>query len=113
MKMKTADRRAALAAYKQKKPAAGVYVVRCAATGEAWIGMSRHLESQQTSLWFQLRHAGLPNAALRSAWLTCGEHAFGFEVLETVDAELTPLGLTDFLKRRAAHWREELGAKAV
>lgn len=35
----TPDRRkAAIVAYKERKPVAGVYAVRCAPTGEIWVG---------------------------------------------------------------------------
>lgn len=32
------DRKAAIAAYKERKVIGGVYAVRCAATGEVWVG---------------------------------------------------------------------------
>ena len=35
------DRKAAIAAYKERKTIAGVFVVRCAASGEAWVGQDK------------------------------------------------------------------------
>jgi hypothetical protein len=37
------DRKAAVATYKERKAAHGVYAVICRATGEAWVGCSRHV----------------------------------------------------------------------
>ena len=110
--MERSGRRAAVAAYRERKSAAGIYAVRCAVTGEVWVGRSADLAAQQNSLAFQLRH-GPHNAAMRAAWADHGAASFGFEALETAPAELTPAGRTDFLKRRAAHWRAALGAAAV
>lgn len=36
--MKSIERRAALATYKERKVQAGIYTVHCAATGERWGG---------------------------------------------------------------------------
>ena len=48
--MKIDDRKAAIAAYKKRKSAAGIYAVRCAPTGESWIGQTLNLETIQNRI---------------------------------------------------------------
>ncbi len=104
-------RRDAVRSFKERKVNAGVFAVRCQPTGEVWISASRNLDSQKTSLWFQLKMKGCYTRALQDAWNQHGEPAFAFEVLETVeDDELSPMGLADRLKSLDAAWREKLGA---
>jgi hypothetical protein len=53
------QRKEAIAAYKERKPAWGVYVVICTATGEGWVGRSSHVDNHRNGLWFALRaHPG-------------------------------------------------------
>lgn len=108
-------RRQAVRDFKERKAAAGIYAVRCAASGEAWVGASRNIDAQQNGLWFGLRTGGHPNRTMQAAWAAHGADAFAFEVLERIDREdLTPLGLADLAKAREQHWRTALGAaKAV
>ena len=110
--MENSARRAAVAAYKEIKAVAGVYAVRCVATGEAWVGRSANLAAQRNSLDFQLRH-GPNNPAMRRAWTAHGAASFQFAPLETAPETLTPAGRSDFLKARLKHWRETLGAAAI
>ena len=56
--MKIDDRKAAIAAYKKRKSAAGIYAVRCAPTGQTWIGQTLNLETIQNRIWFSLRAGG-------------------------------------------------------
>lgn len=108
------SRRDALRDYKEKKVACGIVAVRCAATGEAWVGLSRNLGAQQNSLWFSLRMGSHMNKALQAAWAAHGQDGLSVEVLETVDdADLTAMGRADLLKRREAHWLGALGAKKL
>lgn len=107
------ERRAAVAAYKERKPEWGVFTVRCTATGEAWVGSSRHLDTQRNGLWFQLRHGGYPNRALQSAWTAHGDAAFVFEPLERLDDDTPEVSRMRLLKERAQAWREALGAPAI
>jgi hypothetical protein len=110
--MDNTNRKAATAAYREARRSAGIYAVRCAATGEVWIGRSGDLAAQRNSLDFQLRH-GPNNAAMRAAWTAHGAESFSFEPLEAAPDTLTPAGRTDFLKRRALHWREVLKAAPI
>jgi hypothetical protein len=101
-------RKAAIAAYKERKPAYGVYAVICSATGEAWVGCSRHLESQKNGLWFALRLGTSPFASLQAAWKQHGQEAFRFEELERLRDDFPQLSRQDELKKRQALWRLRL-----
>jgi hypothetical protein len=108
------SRRQLVRDYKERRVPVGIFAVRCAATGEAWVGVARNLESQKNATWFQFKSGGHPNKALQAAWAAHGEAAFSFEALETVDdKDLTPLGRDELLKRRQKHWLEALGAVKI
>jgi hypothetical protein len=111
--MNREERKAAIAAYKERKPAFGVYSVICEATGEAWVGRSRHLETQQNGLWFALRQGGSPHRTLQAAWTRHGEDAFRFEELDRLLEDFPALTRMDELKRRQALWKARLGATAL
>ena len=66
--MKTIDRKAAIAAYKERKPAVGIYLIRCRASGQCWIGASPTLDTIQNRHWFTLRQGSFPQPALQAAW---------------------------------------------
>jgi hypothetical protein len=106
------SRRQILRDYRERKAPAGVYVIRCLASGEAWVGATHDLDAQKNRLWFGLSTRGHANRALQAAWNAHGEAAFSYEPLERIeDEDLTPLGLTDLLKSRERHWRETLRAQ--
>ena len=108
--MDKARRKEIARTYKERAPQQGIFAVRCAAL--TWVSASRHLDTQQNGLWFQLRQGGHPNTALQTAWKTHGEAAFIFEVLEEVTDE-NPLLIDALLKEREKHWRTALGADKV
>jgi hypothetical protein len=108
--MDASAKRAAIAAYKERKPAYGVYAVICHATGEAWVGQSRHLDTQQNSLWFALKHGRHPYRSLRAAWDLHGEAAFKFEELERLREDFSVLNRPSELKRRQGIWVARLQA---
>ena len=66
--MEKQRRREAVQAYKEKKVLQGIFAVRCSATGETWLGMSRNLDAQQNSIWFSLRMGTHRNKPLQAAW---------------------------------------------
>ncbi|MDB5441566.1 MAG: hypothetical protein JWM33_3993 [Caulobacteraceae bacterium] len=111
--MTPADRKAAIAAYKERKTACGVFAVRCAPSGQVWIGDSRHLDTQQNGIWFSLRQGSGRNPALQAAWTEHGEAAFSFEALERLADDTSAYLLRSALKARAAFWRAELDGLAV
>ncbi len=109
------SRREAIAAYKERKVRQGVYVVRCAASGEAWLGLSRNLDAQWNSISMGLRHGSYRNKALQAAWAAHGADAVALEVIEVVDTEdLSPYMREGRLKERLAHWLAETpGARPI
>jgi len=106
-------RKAAIAEYKERKAGFGVFAVICEATGQVWVGTSRHLETQQNGLWFGLRQGASPHRTLQAAWTAHGEAAFRFEALERLRDDFPPLSRPNELKRRQALWRERLQAKPI
>jgi len=106
-------RKAATAAYKERKSAFGVYAVVCRATGEAWVGQSRHLDTQQNGLWFTLKHGTSPHRSLQAAWVEHGEGEFSFEELERLREDFPALSRGDELKRRQALWAARLQGKPL
>jgi hypothetical protein len=105
------SRRDAVRDYKERKVPRGVFAVRCAATGQTWVGGSRNLDQQRNSIWFGLKSGGYINREVQAAWREHGEAALAFEVLEVFDDEdMGPVGRADLMKARAAYWRGELGA---
>lgn len=107
------DRKAAVAAYKERKPAYGVYAVICTATGETWVGCSRHVDTQQNGLWFSLRQGSSPFPSLQTAWARHGEPEFRFEELERLREDFPEIGRLDELKKRQGLWRARLQASAL
>lgn len=109
----TAERKDAIRAYKERKVRRGVFSVRCAATGEVWVGSSPNLDSVQNSLWFTLRYGHHRNTRLQDAWNAHGEPSFQLATLEELDPELPSLLVHDTLKQRKQEWMTRLGASAL
>jgi hypothetical protein len=107
------DRKAAIAAYKKRKSAAGIYAVRCAPTGQTWIGQTLNLETIQNRIWFSLRAGGHSNRQLQRAWATHGADAFAFEPLEQLKDEDLPYVRDTLLKERELHWRSALNGSVI
>ena len=111
--MDRSARKAAIAAYQDRKPAHGVFAVICTATGQAWVGHSRHPDTQQNGLWFTLRHGTSPHGSLQAAWNQHGPDEFRFEELERLRDDFPALSRTDELKRRRSLWTARLQASAL
>ncbi|MGO9774246.1 MAG: GIY-YIG nuclease family protein [Roseiarcus sp.] len=111
--MKDGDRRAARAAYKERKGAAGVYALRCAKSGEVWVGQALDLEKVWNRIAFTLRGGANPHRALQAAWNAHGAAAFAFEPLERLEEEALAFARQSALKERTAFWRKKLGAAAI
>ena len=77
--MDTASRKAAVADYKRQPTLAGVYAVICTATGQTWVGKSRHIDTEQNGLWFALRLGSCPFRSLQSVWKEHPHEDFRFE----------------------------------
>lgn len=107
-------RKALLRAYKERKVEAGVYAVRCHATGEAWVGVTPDLATRQSGVWFTLRLGSHREPTLQAAWNAHGGEAFAFEPLETIDVEgLDAFGRASRLKDRRDHWVGTLNARGL
>lgn len=111
--MNSEERKAAITAYKERKKISGIYLIRCTASGQLWVGQWPDLETIQTRLWFTLKHGGHPNKDLTAAWKTHGEAEFRFEILEKLENEELLYIRNAKLKDRAAYWRDHLTAATV
>jgi hypothetical protein len=107
------DRKAAIAAYKERKTVAGIYVVRCKASGEAWVGQAPNLEKIQNRIWFSLRQGSHTCRSLQAAWNMHGETSLTFGECERLDEEETDYIRHALLKERMLHWRSVLKAEAI
>jgi hypothetical protein len=111
--MDRSERKAAVSAYKERKTIAGVYAIRCALTGEQWVGAAPDLSTIWTRRSFALRQGIETNKALQSAWNLHGPESFTFRSLEEIDLDELTYGRERALKERIAHWREALGDAAA
>jgi hypothetical protein len=111
--MKSEDKKAAIAAYKERKSVAGIYVIRCGASGQAWVGRSPNLDTIQNRIWFSLRMGSNSNRDLQTAWSAHGGDDFTFEALERLEDEELPYVRDTLLKERAIHWRSLLNGLAI
>ena len=111
--MDRSERKAAVSAYKERKTVAGVYAIRCAATGEQWVGTAPDLSTIWTRRMFALKQGVETNKALQSAWNLHGSESFAFRILEEIDLEQLTYGRERALKERVQHWREVLGGAAA
>ncbi len=109
----TIDRKAAVAAYKERKARAGIYAVRCAATGEIWVGRTPNLDTVRNRHWFGLGLGTHPNRPLQAAWTAHGADAFSFEIVEVLEEEEIASVRESQLKGRAAHWRQAMAAATL
>ncbi len=107
------DRKAAMAAYKERKVSAGVYAVRCEPTGELWVGAAPDLSTIRNRLWFQLTMNACPYRSLQAAWNAHGADSFALEVVERLDDETTTQLRNAELRNRARHWSETLNAPII
>lgn len=107
-------RKALMREYRDRKVEAGIYAVRCAVTGQAWVGATPDLSTRRNGLWITLRHGTHMEKTLQAAWGAHGEASFTFEPLEAIDDEaLGPLGRSSLLKARRAAWIEALDATGL
>ena len=113
--MKPDSKRAAVAAYKERKAVGGIYALRCTASGETWVGRATDLETVRNRLAFAIRMKSSPHRSLLAAMRAHSEADFAFEELERFgDAEEVSAELRDLrLKKRLEHWRDALGAQAI
>lgn len=109
-KMRAQDRKAAVDAYKKRRSIAGIYALRCAASGQLWVGRTQNLDAVENRIRFTLRFGSHSSRSLSEAWSAHGEENFAFEPLERLEEE-EPSHFRDLLlEERAAFWRAKLGA---
>jgi hypothetical protein len=111
--MRAEEKKAAVAAYKQRKVAAGIYVIRCVLSGEQWVGRAPDLSTVQNRLWFTLRQGGHPHGGLQAAWREYGPGCFTFDELERLEETALAYNREGALRDRLVHWRIELGAEVI
>jgi hypothetical protein len=112
--MRKEERKAAVAAFRERKSEPGIYALVCRPSGEKWVGRAPDLATIWNRLSVALRMASTPHRSLQAAAREHGEAAFDFEVLERVDEpDASPALVGAILKRRLEHWRDELGATAI
>jgi hypothetical protein len=111
--MKSEDKKAAIADYKKRKTAVGIFAVRCAASGQAWVGQTLDLDTVQNRIWFTLRLGTHSKRDLQSAWTAHGADNFTFEPLEQLEEEEIPYVRDTLLKERVSHWRTTLNGLAI
>ncbi|HEX8063828.1 MAG TPA: GIY-YIG nuclease family protein [Allosphingosinicella sp.] len=107
-------RKAAVAAYKERKSEPGIYALTCRPSGERWVGRAADLATIWNRLSVALRMASTPHRSLRAAAQAHGEAEFDFEVIERIDEpDASPALVAAILKRRLEHWRDALGATPI
>lgn len=104
------NRKALVAAWRERKTIAGVFAVICNATGQVWVGTSRHIDTHRNGLWFALRLGTGRDPALQAAWTEHGEDAFRFEHLDRLRDDISDMARDSELKSRAALWTARLEA---
>jgi len=98
------DRKAALRAYKERRPRPGIYAVRHIASGRAWAGSAQNLDTTRNGLWHALDAGRHLDRGLQAEWAREGEAAFEYVILEVLEEEMSPLVLKETLKARQAEW---------
>lgn len=107
------ERKAAIAAYKERKAVAGIYCVRCVATGARWVGAAPDLATIRNRLWFTLRQGCCHHRSLQAAWHRHGADDFHFEEIERMKEEPSDYLRSRILKARLEQWRAALPAEAI
>lgn len=111
--MKSDDKKAAIMAYKERKTIAGIYAVRCRASGQVWVGQSPNLDTVQNRIWFTLRFGSNPNQDMQAAWRDYGAESFTLEIVERLAEDVSPTGRKSHMKERVTHWRSTLDAAII
>src|ERR1700731_1461308 len=81
------SRKLAITAYKERKIAAGIYVVRCIALDRQWVGQAPDLSTIWNRLSFELRHGSNRCRTLQAAWTAHGPESFVFAEVERLGDE--------------------------
>ena len=85
--MQTDRRKELRDAYKSRRPDMGVVELRCTATGQHFLGITRDAAKELNSLRAKLNGGGHPNRPLQQLWSEHGENGFDFRVADTLEYE--------------------------
>ncbi len=107
------QRKATLAAYRHRKVESGIYVIRCAASGQVWVGSAPDLGTIRNRQWFTLRHGSHPNTTLQSAWTAHGESSFKYEIAERIDEDTPGHARGRLLQELLVAWAHRLAAARI
>ena len=102
------NRKEAAKEFKARKVPKGIFAIRCRTTGAVWVDSSSNLDAARNGAWFQLRGGLHRDKRLQNEWNACGEEAFDFEVLETLDPDLPAVGIADILRDKKRNWAAEV-----
>ncbi|MGV2980876.1 GIY-YIG nuclease family protein [Camelimonas sp. ID_303_24] len=111
--MSALDKKQAIEAWKKRDVDAGIFAVRCAATGEAWVGGWPDVDRVRNRIWFTLGQGSHPNRSLQAAWRAHGPEVFTFEVLERLEPCEESWARDAQLKERAAFWRARIAGASL
>ncbi|MGC2083546.1 MAG: GIY-YIG nuclease family protein [Bradyrhizobium sp.] len=111
--MNREERKAAIAAYKERKTAGGIYAVLCRPLNQRWIGRSADLDKIRNKLWFTLQQGTSPHPSLQAAWNTHGPETFALEMIERIEDEELRFVRDRIFAERLAHWCAVHGAEAI
>ncbi|HEX8621701.1 MAG TPA: GIY-YIG nuclease family protein [Allosphingosinicella sp.] len=112
--MEQQARKAAVAAFKERRSEPGIYALTCRPTGQVWVGRAPDLATIRNRLSIALRMASTPHRSLQAAAREHGAEAFDFAVVERIDEpDASPALVAAILKRRLDHSRESMGATAI
>ena len=109
----TINRKAATAAFKERKTASGIYAIHCTPSGQLWLGQANDLATVQNRHWFGLRMGSHTNRDMQRAWTTHGEAGFSFEPLEILPDEDNAITRASQLRDALKRWRTDLSAPAA
>ena len=107
------NRKEAIAEYKNRKVPRGMFVVRFADDGPAFVDATPDLDAARNSLLFTLRNSLHPNKELQAEWNAHSEEAFEYQILEMLDEDVNPHAIQDLLKEQKVQWAERLGARTL
>lgn len=107
------DRKAVTASYKERKPSAGIFAVRCVKSGDTWVGKAPDLATIANRIWFMLKNGSYTNHALQDVCNRNGIESLTFEALEAIPGEDHAATRERQLKEQLVFWQNKLGARLL
>jgi len=106
--LSTEERKAAIRAYKERKPRPGIYAVRLKESGRCWVASAPNLDTTKNGLWITLNSGRQPRPGATDGMERLGETAFEYVILEALKEDVLPLAVKDLLKEKKRLWAEKL-----